>query len=195
MKILVVYCHPVAESFGAAIRDTVTSTLQKHGHQVRLFDLYQINFDPVMPADERRSYNDRAPADPALAGHIEALRWADGLVFVYPTWWYSMPAMLKGWFDRIWGVGVAFRLDANTKRLIPMLGNIRLVAVVTTCGASWLVSHLMGQPGRKIILRGMRPLCAPRTRTMFMALYNMDASTRQSRSAYLEKVSRKLSGI
>lgn len=195
MKILVVYSHPVAESFGAAIRDTVLKTMEEKNHDVRLLDLYKMNFDPVMRADERRSYNDGAPSDPALAEHIEALRWADGLIFVYPTWWYSMPAILKGWFERVWAVNIAFEINPSGGRIIPLIRNIKFLGVVTTCGASWLVSHLMGQPGRKIILRGMRPLCARRTRTMFMAHYNMDTSTPQSRAAYLEKVRRDLSSV
>lgn len=195
MKILVVYSHPVPESFGAAVRNTVVTALAKQGHEVRLLDLYQMNFDPVMRAGERRTYNDGAPTDPSLSAHIDALRWADGLVFVYPTWWYSLPAMLKGWFERVWAVDVAFENNPTGGRIIPLMRNIRFLGVVTTCGASWMVSHLMGQPGRKIILRGMRPLCAPATRTMFLAHYNMDTSTPQSRASYLEKVRRKLSKV
>lgn len=195
MKIVVVYSHPVAESFGAALRETVLSTLRDKGHEIRLLDLYQMNFDPVMSADERRSYNDRAPTDPALAEHIDALRWADGIVFVYPTWWYSMPAMLKGWFDRVWAVDVAFKLDPAGGRIIPLMRHVKFVAVITTCGASFLISHLMGHPGRRIILRGLRANCAATARTLFMAHYKMDSSTPQSRTAYLTKVRRKLSKI
>lgn len=195
MKILVVYSHPVPESFGAAVRDTVMSTLHGGGHEVRLFDLYAMNFDPVMHAEERRSYNDRAPSDPGLAEHIEALRWAEGLVFVYPTWWYSMPAMMKGWFDRVWGVDVAFRIGTEGAHVVPLMRHVRLLAVVTTCGAPFWISWLMGQPGRRIILRGIRALCAPRVKTLYLAHYLMDRSTPDSRATYLEKVRRKLSKV
>jgi NAD(P)H dehydrogenase (quinone) len=195
MKIVVVYSHPVAESFGAAVLETVLSALQANGHEVRLLDLYQMNFDPVMQADERRTYNDRAPTDPALTEHIEALRWAEGIVFVYPTWWYSMPAIMKGWFDRVWGVDVAFALDPNGGAIVPLMRHVKFLAVVTTCGASFLISHLMGHPGRRIILRGIRAICAPTVRTMFMAHYRMDSSTHESRTAYLAKVRRKLSKV
>ena len=195
MKILVVYSHPVPESFGAAVRDAVISTLQGGGHEVRLIDLYAMNFDPVMHADERRSYNDRAPSDPLLEEHIAALRWADGLVFVYPTWWYSMPAMLKGWFDRVLCVDVAFRLATDGGRIVPLMTHIKLLAVITTCGASFLVSHLMGHPGRRTILRGIRAICSPLVKTMFLAHYNMDKSTPESRANYLETVRRKLERV
>lgn len=95
MRFLVVYCHPVPESFCAAVRDTVVEAVKAKGCEVRLIDLHAEGFDPVMPADERRTYNDRAPSDPVLARHIEHLRWAEAVLLVYPTWWYGLPAMLK----------------------------------------------------------------------------------------------------
>ena len=169
-------------------------SLAKLGHETRLIDLYAENFDPVMTADERRHYNDRAPSDPLLQPHIEALRWADGLVFVYPTWWYGLPAMLKGWFDRVWGLKVAFDL-APKGGVIPVLTHMRLVAVITTCGAPSWMSFLIGHPGRKTILRGIRALCGWKCRTIYMAHYLMDVSTPQSRERFLQRVRKKLATV
>jgi NAD(P)H dehydrogenase (quinone) len=194
MRFLVVYCHPVPESFCAAVRDAVVETLQRRGCEVRLIDLYAERFDPVMPADERRSYNEHPPADPALAPHIEHLRWAEALVFVYPTWWYGLPAMLKGWFDRVWARDVAFALEGNGM-ITPLLSNIRKLGVVTTCGAPRWLSFLMGQPGKKTILRGIRSICGLRCRTMFVAQYLMDTATPADREAFLKKVRRKVAAF
>jgi NAD(P)H dehydrogenase (quinone) len=116
MRFLVVYCHPVADSFCAAIRDTALQAIKARGDEARLIDLYVERFDPVMSADERRSYNDGPPANPDLAPHIEHLRWAEAILFVYPTWWYGLPAMLKGWFDRVWARDVAFTLGERVNR-------------------------------------------------------------------------------
>ena len=80
MRVLVVYCHPVPESFCAAVRDAAVETLTARGWDVRLVDLYAEGFDPVMSADERRNYNDRAPTDPTLAPHIENLKWAEAVL-------------------------------------------------------------------------------------------------------------------
>ena len=74
MRALVVYCHPVPESFCAAVRDAVVETIAARGCEARLIDLYAEGFNPVLSADERRHYNDRAPSDPALAEHIAHLR-------------------------------------------------------------------------------------------------------------------------
>ncbi|WP_394892612.1 NAD(P)H-dependent oxidoreductase [Mesorhizobium sp. AaZ16] len=192
MRVLVVYCHPVPDSFCAAVRDAAVGTLTARGWDVRLVDLYAEGFDPVLGSDERRHYHDRAPTDPALAPHIENLKWAEAVLFVYPTWWYGLPAMLKGWLDRVWATDVAFKLPADGGRIISLVPHITRIGVVTTCGATWLISFLMGQPGRKTILRGMRALCAPRSRTLYVAHYDMDRSTAASRAAYLEKVRRRL---
>ena len=195
MKCLVVYCHPVPESFCAVVRDTVVAALVARGAEVRLVDLYAECFDPVLSADERRSYNDHAPDDPKLVQHVENLKWADAVLFVYPTWWYGLPAMLKGWLDRVWATDVAFKLPPDGGRIVSLVPHITRIGVVTTCGATWWLSFLMGQPGRKTILRGMRALCAPTARTLYVAHYDMDRSTPETRAAFLEKVKRKLAAF
>lgn len=192
MRVLVIYAHPVPDSFCAALRDRTVSTLQGRGWDVRLIDLYAEGFDPVMPCEERRKYNDGAPEDPLLRRHGDDLAWAEALVFVYPTWWYGLPAMLKGWLDRVWATNIAFSLPSGDGPIVSRVQHIRRIGVVTTCGATWWISLLMGQPGRKTILRGIRSLCAWRCRTFYLAHYSMDASTPESREAYLGKVERKL---
>jgi NAD(P)H dehydrogenase (quinone) len=191
MRVLVVYCHPVPESFCAALCDAAVDTLTARGDEVRLVDLYAEKFDPVMQPDERRRYNDGPPNDPALTPYVEQLQWAEAVLFVYPTWWYGLPAMLKGFFDRVWATGVVFEL-APKGGVVSRVGHIRRIGVVTTCGATMLLSWLIGQPGRKTILRGIRALCGARARTMYLAHYDMDRSTPASRAAFLGKVKRKL---
>jgi NAD(P)H dehydrogenase (quinone) len=77
-------------------------TLEQNGHEVDLLDLYAEGFDPVMPADERRHYNEMKRGDHPFPDHAERLGGGRRLLFVYPTWWYGLPAMLKGWLDRVW---------------------------------------------------------------------------------------------
>lgn len=190
MRCLVVYCHPLPDSFCAALRDAALSALAERGCDVRLVDLYAEGFDPVLSPDERRNM-EHAPTDPKLAPHIDSLKWADAILFVYPTWWYGLPAMLKGWLDRVWWTDVAFELPPDG-RIVSLVSHINRVGVITTCGARWWISMVIGQPGRKTILRGIRALCARRCRTMFTALYEMDASTPEKRARFLAKVRKKV---
>lgn len=192
MRVLLVYCHPCEESFNRAIRDTAIAALAGKGHEVQLVDLYAEGFDAAMSAEERRGYHTPGENEVPVARHIDLLRWAEVLVFVYPTWWFGLPAMLKGWLDRVFVPYATFSMPTETTAMGPVLTNIRRITVITTCGASWLMSKLVGEPGRRTILRGLRLLCHPRCRTTYLAHYKMDSSTKQSRTAYLSRVERTL---
>ena len=195
MNILLVYSHPVPESFNAAIRDAASEALGRAGHTVRLLDLHAEGFEPVMCCDERRGYHTRDENEAPVADHLALLREAEGLLFVYPTWWYGLPAMLKGWLDRVWVPHATFTMPEDGQPIRPLMTHIRFLGVITTCGAPWWWSKFVGEPGRRTILRGIRALCAKRCRTLWMAHYRMDFSTPESRSAFLNRLSRKLSRV
>lgn len=189
MKLLVIACHPNPASLVAAARERAVAGARAGGHEVRVRDLYAEGFDPVMSADERRQH-----AEPgigrALQSYADDLIWADGLVFVYPTWWGAQPAMLKGWIDRIFVAGVAWELPAGKAVLRPLLTNIRRIVVVTTHGSSKLVNAMQGEPGKRIMTRSVRAMCSKRTRTTWCALYGVDRADAARRDAYLDRVER-----
>ncbi len=188
MRLLVVHAHPVPESFSTALFGAVVEAAAGAGHEVRALDLNAEGFDPVMGEEERRGYNDGSPpTDPVIRRHVDHLLWAEGLIFVYPTWWMGQPAILKGWLDRVWRLGVAFRLEDGAVR--PALTQIRLIGVVTTLGSSrWAWSLLMGAPGRKILLRAPLACTGPNTRTFWLGLHDMDSSTPIQRERFLDRV-------
>lgn len=192
MRALVIYCHPCPESFNAAVKDAVVETLEQAGHEIRLIDLYADGFDPVMSPDERRGYHDEGDNVLPVADHVDAINWCEMLIFVYPTWWFGLPAMLKGWLDRVWVPHVTFAMPTETTGMEPKMQHIRKIGVVTTCGATWLVSKFMGEPGRKTLLRGMKALCARGCKSMYLAHYKMDTSTADSRARYLAKVRQRI---
>jgi putative NADPH-quinone reductase len=193
MRILVVFCHPVRESFAGAILDRCVEDLSRAGHEVVVKDLYREGFDPALSAAERRAYEDVGANEAPVAAELAALRAAQGLLLVYPTWWYGLPAMLKGWFDRVWLPGVAFRLDDRRGISAHALDGIERLMAVTTYGAPrWFIRLWMGDPGRKVVLRGFRPLLAPKARAAWAALYRMDVATADQRQRFLDHVSGKL---
>jgi putative NADPH-quinone reductase len=191
MKALVVHCHPHAGSFTAAVRDTVLDRLRGAGASVRVHDLYAEGFAPLLTEGEWLGYLD-APANRApVARAVEDLAWCDTLIFVYPTWWYGLPAMLKGWLDRVLLPDVAFLMPDGANRTIrPGLTHITRLGVFTTCGASRWLTWLVGAPGKRTLTRGVGFLCHPRKKTVFAAHYLMDSSTPQSRAAHLARVGR-----
>lgn len=196
MRMLVIYCHPCPESFTAALRDRALTALAAAGHETRLIDLYAEGFDPVMGGDERRAYHTAGTNEAPVAAHLEALRWAEGLLFVYPTWWYGLPAMLKGWLDRVWIPHATFTMPEPGKPIGRVLTNIRFVGAVSTLGSPWWWWRLvMSEPGRRTLLRGLRPLVAPRCRTLWLALHGIDGATADQRMAFVGKVEKRLAAL
>ncbi len=111
MQAHVVYAHPCDDSYARALCDRVVGTLAGRGWQVDLCDLYAEGFDPVMRAQERRGYHS-VPANTApVQGYVDRLRAATVLIFVHPVWNFGPPAILKGYFDRVFVPGVSFRLE------------------------------------------------------------------------------------
>jgi NAD(P)H dehydrogenase (quinone) len=188
MKILYVYCHPVPESFHAAIREGALAGLKKANHSVDLLDLYAEGFDPVLSAGGRRRYHDTTCNRQGLESYIGRLLSADGLVVQFPTWSFGPPAMLKGFFDRMLMPGVAFDLsDPNHVR--PILHNITKMAGIVTYGRPWYNALYMGNPPRKIIKRYVSSFIKRGAPVHYHALYHMNVATETQRKNFIAKVS------
>jgi putative NADPH-quinone reductase len=176
--------------------DTVVKTLEAGGHDVVATDLYAQAFDPVMSEAERQSYMSNDYEGGAVAPYIELLKKVDGFILCYPHWWFSMPAMLKGYVDRVWAPGTAFVYDRLDNHLVPNLGNIRLFGVITSYGSPWLMVRIFARDaGRHAVMSSMKPMCARDARSFYMAHYDMDHSTEKSRTAFLKKVRSRLAHI
>lgn len=196
MRVLIVLAHPVPESFAHALHGRVASTLVGAGHEVRELDLHRIGFDPVLSTEDRRHYHTPEVNAARVADQLAHLQWAEGLIFVYPTWWYSLPAMLKGWIDRVWVPFVTFELPSGLKPVQGRMQHIRMIGGVSTYGSPWWwIRFVIGDPGRRIIMRGLRPLCHPRCRTFWLGHYRMDSSTPRSRTSFLAKVEARMRKI
>jgi NAD(P)H dehydrogenase (quinone) len=185
MRILLVHAHPRPDSFNAALKDAVLRALGNR-HEVELRDLYAEGFNPALSAEERGRYHDIPANLEGIEDHVRSLQRAEALILVYPTWWYGMPAMLKGWFDRIWAPGIAFTLTDNA--IAPALTNIRHISVVTTYGSPRWLLWVMGHPDEKLIKRGIRRLCAKNCRVDWHALTRMDQRTRAETDAFRTRV-------
>ena len=191
-KTLVVYVHPVEGSFTSSVRDAVIDFLTTQHHEVRLRDLYAENFDPFLSAAERALHHTPPMTRPELARDVEDLRWCEAIVFVYPTWWSGLPAMLKGWIDRTWMNEVAWVLPAGANTIRPRLTNIRRLVAVTTHGSSKFVNALQGEPGKRTISRSIRVMCNKFCRARWIALYGIDNSTLEQRKKHLATIGQRV---
>ena len=104
MKILVINGHPDKESYCQAIFQTIVETIDSNRHELKVINLNEEDFDPVL----RYGYRKRMEEDPFILRSQEWIQWADHLIFVYPIWWSSMPSLMKGWIDRVFTPGIAY---------------------------------------------------------------------------------------
>lgn len=191
MRFLVVFAHPIDDSFQSALHRRVVAALEAAGHEVDDCNLYAEGFDPILSAEERRSYHAIGKNTAHVEDHIARLRAAEGLVLVSPTWWFSLPAMLKGYIDRVWVPGVAFELKNG--RTTPGLAHIKKYAVVITYGTPWWLNRfVLPDSNRAMLMRCLPSLFSRRTKKLWLAQYGMDTSDARTRERFLDKVERKL---
>jgi len=131
MKYLVIYTHPNPKSFCWAVKEAIVEELKKSGGEVSIRDLYALKFDPLLKEADFEALRKGAEL-PDVKAEQNAIRAADVLVFVFPLWWAGMPAMLKGYIDRVFTEGFAYKITENDIR--GLLKN-KKVFLVTTTGA------------------------------------------------------------
>src|SRR5580704_17747791 len=137
MRVLVIYCHPDKASFAGALHRAVIEGLAASGHDISDLDLYDNGFNPIYTLQDRSKYSDTEAYYRSLEPCATQLSEAEGLVVVYPSWWYGMPAMLKGYFDRVWAPGIAYDVRPDGTLDTSRLAHLRRIAVVTTYGSPW----------------------------------------------------------
>lgn len=175
MKCLIVVAHPLSDSLCRYLGDHIAARLKDLGHEVVEEDLYEAGFDPVLTNQERASYYSGAYDASGVSEQVLHLKEADALVLVYPTWWFSFPAILKGWFDRVWGPGVAYDHADDLGPIKPRLEGLRKVLVVTTLGAPWWVDRLvMWQPVKRVVKYALLGACARNNRLSYLSLYKSE---------------------
>ena len=197
MRVLVVHAHPVETSFNRALYTAAIETLTAKGHRVDALNLYDEGFEAAMSRQERLEYHD-VPGNltPEIKPYVDRVRAADAVVFVHPVWNYGYPAILKGFFDRIFLPGVAFIMvggdGADKGQLVPNMKHIKKVAYVTTYGGDRFRTWIMGDPPRRLARRWAWVTFGTRLPPKYLALYDMNNQTEAGLKGFIEKVRREL---
>ena len=187
MRVLVIFCHPTPGSFNAALHARVLAVLRERGHEVDDCDLYAEGFDPVMPADHLACYHDVPANRQPVLSYVERLLRAQALVLVFPVWNFGLPAMLKGFFDRVLLPGVSFDMS-DPRRIRPGLMHLRHVVGVTTYGAPRWRAWWLGDGPRALVKRVMARLTDGKARVEYLPCYHMNVAGPEVRAAFLERV-------
>ncbi len=174
MHCLVVKAHPLAESLCASLTTHVIEVLERAGHTVQVEDLYVRGFSSALTIEERRSYFVDYERQ-LVNAEIERLLAAEAIVLLFPTWWFGFPAILKGWFDRVWAPGVAYDHADDYGPITPRLHQLRHMLVVTSLGSPWWVDKLvLWQPVKRVLKTAIVRTCAPTCRLKVLSLYKSE---------------------
>ncbi|KXS43285.1 MAG: ribosyldihydronicotinamide dehydrogenase [Methanolobus sp. T82-4] len=149
MNILYVFAHQEAKSFNSSLKEAAITSLEKNGHDVRLSDLYSMQFKPVLDRDdftqpkrddifnpflEQMNASNNASFSRDILDEMEKVKWADFLIFQFPIYFTNMPAIMKGWIDRVFAPGFAFNPATQSAYDTGLLKGKKAI-VVTSTGA------------------------------------------------------------
>ncbi|TCQ03316.1 flavodoxin-like protein [Rhizobium sp. PP-F2F-G36] len=141
-----------------------------------------------MTADERSGYY-AISEEVAASPEAERLINADSLVLIFPTWWFGFPAILKGWFDRVWINGTAYDRNVNTGAMEPRLTNLRTILVITALGAPWWVDYLvMRKPVKRILKMALMRSCTAHSSFTMFSLYEAEQVSQERFSTFCERI-------
>lgn len=115
MKHLIIYAHPNPESLNGRLKKCVEKILKQYEHEVIVRDLYQLEFDPVLSLEDMTGQRNGTVHD-HIKKEQEYISWADVVTFIYPIWWTGMPAIMKGYIDRVFSYGFAYRYDQGIQK-------------------------------------------------------------------------------
>lgn len=115
MKNLVIYAHPNSGSLNHFFKQTIVESLEESGQEIVIRDLNEINFNPVLSLDDMHGQRMGKVADD-VKKEQDFITWADQIIFVYPIWWTGMPAIMKGYIDRVFSYGFAYRYDQGIQK-------------------------------------------------------------------------------
>lgn len=211
MNVLIVHAHNEPESFNTAMKDLAVRELDKLGHSVQVSDLYAMNWNPVASAadfgdrdnpdylvyalEQRYNHNQKTLA-PDIQAELDKLLWANLVIFNFPIYWFSMPAILKGWIDRVFVSGVVY----GGKRFYDrggLVGKKAMLAITIGGQPHMLVKggvHGALQDMLRPILRGTLAYTGMSVLPPFVA-YHVPYVTGEERSAMLEEYRRRLHAL
>ncbi len=175
-RTLVILGHPATNSLCGAMADAYVETARAAGHEVRLIRLGEQGFDPVL----HQGYEKIQPLEASLQSVQADILWAQHLVFVYPTWWGAMPALLKGFFDRAFLPGFAFKYRENSSMWDRLLAGRSAHLLVTMDSPPWYYRFVSRMPGHQQMKKTILEFCGikPVAITSFGPVRGSTAETR-----------------
>lgn len=189
MKVVIVFNHPYDGSFCNAILQAVQNGLSRGNHEFDLIHLDKDNFNPVMTSGDLKAFRDKKPVDPKVLEYNERIKEADHLVFIFPIWWELMPALMKGFVDKVIFPGVAYDYkDASNTYMKPLWTNLTGMTMITTMNTpNWAYWLIFGNAIKKAMLLGTFWKMGYKNRK-WISLNMVKMVSKEKRETWLKKI-------
>ena len=184
-KVTVIYAHPYTGSFNHAILESVTAELSAQNCEYEVIDLYRDNFDPVYSNEELSMFSSGVAVDPKVKAYQKRIQASDVLIFIFPVWWYSLPAILKGFIDKVMLNNFAYE-DTSTGIKGKLAFN-KCLAITTSKSPTGYLKYFDGNSIQKVFLNlTLKGVGAKKTH--WINFGKIKQSNNQTRSTFLQKI-------
>ncbi|MES2454769.1 MAG: NAD(P)H-dependent oxidoreductase [Bacteroidota bacterium] len=195
MNVVIVFNHPYENSYCNAILVSTMKGLETGGHQIDLIHLDNDGFNPVMSKADLRGFVDHQSPDPQVIDYNQRLKSADHLIFIFPVWWDLMPAMTKGFVDRVLLPGVVYDHHPRGFGLVPLLKNLQGVTIITTMNKpKILYALIIGNLIRKAMLRSVFKTMGYRNLS-WISHYRVKSVSQEKRRNWLSVLEKRFSAL
>lgn len=205
MNCVIVFDHPYGaaaseniphqRSYSAALLAAVTRGLAANGHTIDLIDLHADGFNPVTSAADLSSWRQKQTNDPLAANYQQRLIAADHIIFIFPIWWESMPALTKGFIDKVFVKGILFDEPKPGRPFVSLLPKIKGVSLLTVMSTpNFVYKWIFGNPITKILFRGTFRKMGIRN-LKWHNYTGMEDRSLEKRQQYLSKTERMFSNL
>jgi len=187
-KILVVYCHPWNQSFNHAVLEKTIKNLQLNGFGYKVIDLYADHFNPIYDEEEMRLFHYGKTHDPLVTEYLNDLKNANGLIFITPVWWNDLPAMLKGFIDKVMKEGPGLSHVVTKTGIKGLLTNLSSAYVLTTSTSpTFYLKLFCGNAIERIFVKSTLKQIGVKKAT-WINFGNISNSELKSRNKYLNRI-------
>ena len=195
MKVTVVFNHPYEGSFCNAILESVKKGLQTAGHEIDVIHLDQDKFNPVMTKEDLLAFRNKKAIDPQSIDYIKRINEAEHLVFIFPIWWELMPALMKGFIDKVIFPGEWYDYTKSGYGMYPLQKNMKGITVITTMNTPKIMyKFIYGNTIKKAFLKGTLKKTGYKN-TKWISFNMVKASSTEKRNAWLQKIETKFSTL
>ena len=195
MKVAIIFNHPYNGSYCHSILDSVKRGLNKAGHEIDVIHLDHDQFNPVITAKDLLAFKNKKCIDPQALKYIQRIKAADHLVFIFPIWWELMPALMKGFIDKVIFPGETYDYTNSGYGMVTLLDNLKSATVITTMNTPAIMYKLIyGNAIKKSLIRGTLKKSGIKN-VKWLSLNMVKASSSEKREKWLNKIEKRFAGL